>query len=137
MRLNEVTHAVLRIGAGLLFIQHGLQKIFGVFGGLGAPGATAPLMSLMGVAGLLECIGGALIVIGLLTRPTAIVLIVEMIAAFAIAHFPRGGFPIENQGELALLYALIFIFLAANGAGPLSIDDRLATLTAASRRFTF
>lgn len=134
MRLKEVAHAVLRIGAGLLFIQHGVQKIFGVFGGLGTPGATAPLMSLMGVAGLLEFVGGSLIVLGLLTRPTALLLIVEMIAAFVIAHLPRGGFPIENQGELALLYACVFVFLAANGAGPLSIDGRFAALGEASRR---
>ena len=134
MRLKEVAHAVLRIGAGLLFIQHGVQKIFGVFGGLGTPGATAPLMSLMGVAGLLEFVGGSLIVLGLLTRPTALLLIVEMIAAFVIAHLPRGGFPIENQGELALLYACVFVFLAANRAGPLSIDGRFAALGEASRR---
>src|SRR5690606_4468950 len=119
-------HAVLRIGAGLLFMQHGAQKLFGVLGGFGAPGATAPLFSQMGLAGVLEFFGGLLIVIGLLTRPVAIVVCLEMLAAYVIAHMPQGGFPIENQGELALLYALLWAYFAAAGAGPASVDTALA-----------
>jgi putative oxidoreductase len=118
--------AILRIGAGLLFMQHGLQKLFGVLGGFGGtPGATAPLMSLMGLAGVLEFVGGLLLVVGLFVRPVAVVLAMEMIVAYVQAHLPNGGFPVQNGGELALLYALVFVFLAARGAGPLSIDARM------------
>ena len=116
--------AILRIGAGLLFMQHGLQKLFGLFGGVGEGGATAPLMSLMGVAGVLELVGGMLLILGLFVRPVAFILAVEMIVAFVRAHLPQGGAPIENGGELALLYALVFLYLAARGAGPVSVDAR-------------
>lgn len=126
-RLGPAAHALLRIGAGILFMQHGMQKLFGMFGGFGGtPGATAPLFSQMGLAGVLEVFGGLLIVIGLLTRPVALILMLEMIAAFFIAHFPRGGWPIENGGELPLLYALVFAFFATKGAGPASVDERIA-----------
>jgi putative oxidoreductase len=124
--LGPATHALLRAGSGFLFLQHGLQKLFGMLGGFGGtPGTTAPLASLMGLAGVLEFVGGLLLVIGLFTRPVAFVLVGEMLVAFFLAHFPRGGWPIQNGGELALLYALVFAFLAANGAGPASIDARL------------
>lgn len=114
-------HAVLRIGAGLLFMQHGAQKLFGWLG------AEAPveLVSQMGLAGVLEFFGGLLIVLGLFTQPVAIVLTLEMLIAYATAHQPQGGFPIQNQGELALLYALVFVFLATSGAGPASLDRRI------------
>ena len=118
--LGRRTHALLRIAAGILFIQHGLQKLFGYFGG-----STVPLTSLLGVAGLLEFTGGLFLIVGLFTRPVAFLLVLEMISAYFIAHMSRGGWPIQNQGELALLYAAIFTFLAANGAGPLSIDEAL------------
>jgi putative oxidoreductase len=115
-------HALLRIGAGLLFMQHGAQKMFGLLGGFGAPGATAPLVSLMGLAGILEFFGGLLIVVGLLTRPVAVLLAGEMVVAFVMAHMPQGGFPVQNGGELPLLFALTFLFLFGAGAGPLSMD---------------
>lgn len=119
------TRALLRIGAAILFMQHGVQKLFGLMGGVDGAGATAPLFSLMGLAGFLEFFGGLLLLLGLFTRPVAFVLFVEMIAAYVIAHLPQGGWPVENQGELALLYALIFAFLCANGAGRFSLDERL------------
>jgi len=123
--LTPAALAVLRIGAGLLFMQHGLQKLFGMFGGFGGtPGASAPLDSLMGVAGILELVGGALLVAGLFVRPVALILLVEMVVAYFQAHLPQGGMPIQNGGELALLYALVFAFLAARGAGPVSVDAR-------------
>lgn len=129
-RAASVTHAVLRIGAGLLFMQHGGQKLFGWFGGFGGePGATAELFSLMGLAGVLEFFGGALIVLGLLTTPVALILAVEMVVAYFMGHAPQGGFPIQNLGELALLYAVVFAFLAANGSGPAAIDRRLKKRT--------
>jgi len=114
--------AILRIGAGLLFMEHGAQKLFGVLGGFGGAGHAAPLVSQMGLAGVLELGGGALVAVGLLTRPVAAILVVEMIVAFAQAHLPRGGAPVQNGGELALLYALIFAALASLGPGPFSVD---------------
>jgi putative oxidoreductase len=125
--IASVTYALLRAGAGLLFMQHGLQKLFGYFGGFGGnPGGTAPLMSLMGLAGVLEFGGGLLLILGLFVRPVALVLFVEMLCAFGMAHLPKGGWPIENGGELSLLYALVFAFLATHGAGPMSVDSKLA-----------
>lgn len=112
--------AIFRIGAGLLFMQHGVQKLFGMLGG----SQVDSFFSLMGLAGVLETFGGLLIVLGLLTRPTAIILTLEMIVAYFMAHQPQGGFPIQNDGELALLYALAFAFLATIGAGPFSLDER-------------
>lgn len=128
------THATLRIAAGILFLQHGLQKIFGAFGGV--EGSTVPLASMMGAAGLMEMIGGSLIILGLMTRPTAFVLVAEMLVAYAMAHLPQGGWPIENQGELALLYAAIVAFLAAHGAGPVSVDALIPFARHEERRHT-
>ncbi len=122
--LGPITHAILRVGAGLLFMQHGAQKLFGWFGGMGPEGGTAELFSLMGLAGVLEFFGGLFIVLGLFTRPVALILLLEMIGAYVIAHMPQGGAPVENMGELALLYFLIWLYLAGNGAGPASIDAR-------------
>ncbi len=116
------THALLRIVAGLLFMLHGGQKLFGWFGGPGGQGGTVELVSLYGLAGVLELVGGALIIIGLLTRPSAFVLAGEMAVAYFMAHFPNGFWPIENQGEPAALFSFIFLFLAFNGAGPWSVD---------------
>ncbi len=132
--LGRLTHAVLRIGTALLFIEHGFQK-FGYLGGLGAPceacswtavGATAAAIGLtrLQVAGWMELVGGALLVAGFLTRPVSAILLLEMIVAFFLAHFPRGGSPMQNIGEVPLLYACIFAFLAVHGAGPLSVDER-------------
>lgn len=125
--------AVLRIGAGLLFMQHGAQKLFGMFGGVGdTPGMTVPLVSQMGLAGILEFFGGLLIVLGLFTQPVALLLAGEMLVAFFQAHAPRGGVPLENGGELPLLYMLIWITLAVFGAGALSIDAARARRASAS-----
>lgn len=119
--IRPFLRTMLRMGAGLLFMQHGLQKLFGLLGGMPG-GGTAPLNSLMGVAGVLELVGGGLIVLGLFTRPVAFLLVFEMLSAYAMAHLPQGGWPIQNGGELALLYALIFAFLFGDGAGPVSAD---------------
>jgi putative oxidoreductase len=108
----------LRIAAGLLFMQHGAQKLFAVLGREEA----VDLVSQMGLAGVLEFYGGLLIVLGLLTRPVAVILAVEMVWAYVQAHMPRGSWPILNGGELPLLYAFIFAFIGANGGGAFSID---------------
>jgi putative oxidoreductase len=128
----DALYAVLRIGTGVLFLQHGLQKLFGVLGGFMAPGATAPLFSLLGLAGVLEFGGGLLLIAGLLTRPVALALAAQMVVAYFIAHSPQGGWPVQNGGELALLYALIFAFLAWNGSGSISIDGVIARQRAAN-----
>lgn len=121
-QLGGATHAVLRIGAGLLFFHHGAPKLFGWFGGMGPDGGPAELFSQMGLAGVLEVFGGLLIVLGFLTRPVAIVLALEMLIAYFQAHVPRGLVPYSNGGELALLYLCVWIFLAGNGPGPASVD---------------
>jgi putative oxidoreductase len=118
------TYALLRIGAGLLFMEHGLQKLFGWFGGMDGAGATVSLVSQMGLAGVLETFGGLLLVLGLLTRPVAFLLAGEMLVAFFQAHLPRGGVPLQNGGEVPLLYMLVFLFFVAHGAGPFSLDAR-------------
>lgn len=120
--LAGATHATLRIIAGALFCMHGMPKLFGWFGGMGEAGGSAPLFSLMGLAGVLEVFGGLLILLGLLTRPVAAILALEMVIAYFKAHFPQGPVPYLNRGELALLYMSVWIFLAGNGAGPWSLD---------------
>lgn len=123
--LAGATHAILRIGAGLLFFQHGAPKLLGWFGGMGDDGGPAELVSLMGLAGIFEVFGGLLIAIGLLTRPVAAIVALEMLIAFFKSHVPRGWVPYENGGELALLYMVVWIFLVGNGAGPWSVDGWL------------
>ena len=132
--LGRSTHACLRAGAGLLFLQHGLQKIFGMFGGIGGPGATVPMLSQLGAAGMLELVGGTLLVIGLFTRPVSAVLLIEMMVAYFQVHAPQGGWPIQNQGELAVLYGLIFLYLLGCGAGAFSADAWIFARGLAERR---
>jgi putative oxidoreductase len=111
--------SILRIMTGLLFLQHGTAKY------LGFPQsqmAGVDPTSLGGIAGLFELVGGALIVIGLLTKPVAFVLSGLMAAAYWIAHAPEGFFPLLNRGELAVLYCFVFLYFACAGAGPWSVD---------------
>lgn len=126
--LGATTHAICRIGAGFLFLEHGAQKLFGLLGG-----KAVPLVSLMGLAGVLELFGGLLVMLGLWTRPLAFLLTGEMVTAYLLSHLPRGGWPIENRGELALMYALIFLFLLGHGAGPVSFDAWLRRAPADSK----
>lgn len=114
--------SVLRIAAGFTFSLHGMEKLFGMFGGLGGHGARAHLFTLMGLAGRLETFGGILLILGLFTVPVAFVLSGEMAAAYFMVHFPRGFFPIRNGGELAVLYCFIFLYLVTAGPGPVSAD---------------
>ena len=123
--LARATHAALRILTGLLFMQHGAQKLFGMLGGVDGHGAAAQLASLAGVAGVLELFGGFLIVIGLFTRVVAFVLSGEMAWAYWMVHVAHGGLiPIYNRGEFAALLCFVFLFLAFNGAGAWSVDAR-------------
>jgi putative oxidoreductase len=116
-RLEPYAYAALRIVAGLLFLFHGLQKVFGMYGG-----TAVPLMSQRGLAGLIELVGGTLIMIGLFTVPAAFIASGEMAVAYFQAHQPQAFWPIENRGELAALYCFLFLYIAARGAGLLSVD---------------
>ena len=117
-KLIELTLNALRIVAALLFMQHGVQKLFGMLGG----GQVETLMSLRGLAGILEFGGGLLLALGLFTRPVAFVLAGEMAVAYFTAHLPRGFWPIMNQGELAAFYCFTWLFFFANGPGKYSLD---------------
>jgi putative oxidoreductase len=117
-RYSPYLYALLRIVAGLLFVQHGLQKLFGW---LGAKGAVE-LMSQMGAAGIIEVVGGTLISIGLFTSPVAFLASGEMAVAYFQQHAPRNLWPIMNGGELAVLYCFVFLYFAAVGSGRWSVD---------------
>jgi len=113
-------YALLRIIVGLLFFCHGAQKVFGLFGGIN--GAPVPLASLFGVAGVLELILGALVAIGWLAGYAAFLASGEMAAAYFIAHFPHGFWPIQNGGVQAVFYCFVFLYMATRGAGIWSVD---------------
>ena len=120
---KDYFYFVFRVFVGLLFLQHGLQKIFGMFGGVG--GNTVPLMSLFGAAGLIELIAGIAIALGLFTRLAAVVSAIEMLVAYFMVHAPNGLIPLVNQGELALLYVASFLVLMAYGAGKWSLEKAI------------
>ena len=112
--------SVLRIMAGLLFLQHGTAKHFKfpvvpMF-------AKLELASLPGIAGVIEIVGSVLLILGLFTRSTAFILSGLMAVAYFVAHAPRGFYPILNAGELAALYCFVFLYIAAAGPGPWSYD---------------
>ncbi|HEV8407838.1 MAG TPA: DoxX family protein [Sphingomicrobium sp.] len=112
--------AILRIVAGLLFLEHGLSKFFG----FPVPFPMHPLAPLFMAAGLIELVGGFLITIGLFTRLAAFIASGEMAVAYWTHHFSSGGFwPLANKGEAAALYCFIFLYLAAAGAGVWGIDS--------------
>ena len=116
-RLAPWFYVLLRVAAGLAFAQHGAQKLFGLLGG-----NAVRLMSQFGLAGIIEFVGGILIALGLFTSPVAFLASGEMAWAYFQNHAPRGTFPIQNGGELAVLYCFIFLYLSAVGSGKLSID---------------
>jgi putative oxidoreductase len=112
--------SVLRIVAAFFFITHGTQKLFAV--PVAEPRDPVPLASLAGLAGVLETFGGLLLLVGLFTRPVAFLLAGEMAVAYFLRHAPRGFWPILNQGELAALFCFVWLYLAAAGPGPWSLD---------------
>ncbi|HZH89171.1 MAG TPA: DoxX family protein [Pyrinomonadaceae bacterium] len=115
--------SVLRVMAAFLFMAHGAQKLFGFLSPPGAP--TPPLMSQIGIAGVLEFFGGLLLLLGLFTRPVAFILSGVMAVAYFQAHAPGGFWPLQNKGELAVLYCFLFLFLAVAGGGEWSLDRLL------------
>jgi putative oxidoreductase len=112
--------SLARIMTGFVFSLHGWQKFFGLFGGIG--GTRPPLSSMLGAAGVIETIGGALIILGLFTRPVAFLLAGEMAVGYFRTHAPRGFWPIKNGGELAVFYCFFYLWLSSAGAGPWSLD---------------
>jgi putative oxidoreductase len=119
-RFVEPTYAIMRIVVGFLFAFHGAQKLFGVF-----DGTAGPIASLMGLAGIIEFGGGLLVMIGLLAGLAAFISSGQMAFAYFLAHAPRGGWPIQNDGELAALFCFLFLFISARGAGIWSFDGVL------------
>jgi putative oxidoreductase len=117
--------AVLRVVAGVIFVSLGTMKLFG-FPPSGQPGIPVPLLSQMGLGGVLETFGGLAIVLGLCTRPVAFVLSGEMAVAYFQFHFPHSFFPTVNQGIPAILYCFLYLYLAVAGAGAFSLDQLLA-----------
>lgn len=114
---------LLRMVTGFLFLQHGSAKLLGMphvamFDGL-------QLMSLMGLAGVLELVGGTLVMIGLFTRPAAFILSGQMAVAYFMAHAPDGFLPILNQGELAVMFSFVFLYFSVAGPGSFSLDSIL------------
>ncbi len=116
-------YAVLRIISGLLFACHGAQKVFGVLGGAGGSGNAATLLSLFGAAGVIELVGGILIAIGFLTRYAAFISSGQMAVAYFMAHASKAFWPIQNGGELAVLYCFLFLFIAASGTGTWGVQS--------------
>jgi putative oxidoreductase len=113
--------SVLRIVLGLLYFEHGTNKVFG-WPSSGRPPVPYELMSLNGVAGVLETVGGALILIGLFTRPAAFFLAGEMAVAYFKVHIVRSIFPIGNGGDNVVMFCFTFLYLVFAGAGPWSLD---------------
>ena len=116
---EEVALNLLRIVAGFLFWQHGAQKIFGMLG----RDAPVDFFTLIGLAGILELVGGTLLVLGFFTRPVAFILSGQMAWAYFSSHAPNDFWPIINRGELAALYSFLFLYLAARGGGVVGLDS--------------
>ncbi len=115
-RFAPYFYAALRIVAGLMFAAHGAQKIFGLFGG-----RQVPLMTQAGLAGTIEIVAGMLIALGLLTSIAAFIASGEMAVAYFQAHAPRNPVPLQNGGELAVLYCFLFLYIAARGTVALGL----------------
>lgn len=116
--------SILRIVAGAFFVLYGTTKLFAWPAAVMPGGGTAPLMSLAGVAGAIELIGGAFLLAGLFSRSIAFVLSGEMAVAYFIGHAPQGFLPVLNGGVDAVLYCFIWLYVSAAGPGPWSIDAR-------------
>jgi putative oxidoreductase len=118
-KYSDYFYAILRIVAGLLFAMHGSQKLFGWPGNK----PTVQIASQMGIAGVIELVCGLMIALGLLTSFAAFLASGEMAAAYFMMHAPQAPWPILNQGELAVLYSFLFLYVASRGSGRLSVDS--------------
>jgi putative oxidoreductase len=119
--------SVLRIVAALLFLEHGTVKLFGF--PVNPQGGMPPpvFLSLIWVAGVIELVGGALLAVGLWTRVVAFICAGEMAFAYFMAHAPQNFFPVNNNGDAAILYCFVFLYIAAAGPGPWSVDAMVRT----------
>jgi putative oxidoreductase len=117
--------SILRIIAAFLFVQYGTTKLLAFPAAVMPDGGTASLASLPGVAGVLELVGGALLLIGLFTRPVAFVLSGQMAVAYFMGHAGQGFWPVLNGGAPAVFFCFLWLYLSAAGPGPWSIDARL------------
>jgi putative oxidoreductase len=124
-RLQEPAYFLLRLGAGFMFVCHGLQKVLGALGG-----HAQPTLSILWIGGIIELVCGGLIALGLLTRPAAFLASGEMAYAFFVMHMKMNAanmnwLPILNDGELAAVYCLLFFYICGRGAGAVSLDRAL------------
>jgi len=126
--------AALRIVAGVLFLAHGLVKQFGF--PEGAPPGQVPLATLFGVGGVIETVTGALIALGLFTRPAAFIASGQMAVAYWMFHAPRSPYPAVNHGDAAILFCFVFLYLAAAGPGAFSLDALFQKRASADRPLT-
>jgi putative oxidoreductase len=115
-RAADVAYLLLRLVAALLFAEHGVQKLFGLLGG-----SRMPLMSQLGLAGVIELVAGVMVAFGVFPRWAALVASGEMAVAYFTRHAPQGFWPAQNHGELAVLYCFVFLYIAARGGGKLSV----------------
>ena len=118
-RIAGITHSLLRIVAGLLFICPGGMKLLGWFGGMPA---GVPMTPLLYTAGVIELVGGTLILLGLFTRPVAFIASGEMAVAYFMVHASGGFWPVINKGELAVAYCFVFLYIASRGSGRYSLE---------------
>jgi putative oxidoreductase len=123
-KLGPLAHAAFRIVIGFLFACHGAQKIFGAFGGLSGQGLAVDLWTLPFFAGVIELVGGSLVALGIRVQLAAFICSGEMAVAYFMAHQRLGPLPIQNKGELAVLYCFAFLYLATNGGGPFGLERR-------------
>ena len=125
--------SILRIVAALVFMEPGTAKLFGFPIAIMPNGGTVPLVSLIGLAGILETFGGLLMLLGLFARPVAFILSGEMAFAYFMGHAPHGFWPIVNHGEPAILFCFIWLYLSAAGAGAWSVDAMRQTAVSPNR----
>ena len=118
---SRYAYTLMRIVVGLAFAQHGAQKLLGLLGGTDGLGGSVEMLSLMGLAGAIELAGGLLVAVGLLTRLAAFICSGQMAAAYFMAHAGRSVWPIENGGELAVLFCFVFLYIASRGGGSFSL----------------
>ena len=124
-KYSDQTYAMLRIVAGFLFLCHGAQKILGLLGGMDGDGGTVELVSRGGVSGIIELVGGLAILLGIGTSWAAFLASGLMAFAYFLVHQPQGSLPIQNRGELAVLYAFLFLYIASKGSGIWSLESVL------------
>ena len=116
--------SVLRIVAAFLFMQFGTAKLLAFPAAIMPGGGTAPVVSLVGLASILETFGGLLLLLGLFTRPVAFIVAGEMAIAYFLGHAPQGFWPVLNQGHPAIMFCFVWLYISAAGAGPWSLDAK-------------